>query len=230
MSEPEYRATFFDRHGPDGAVVLLSVGWGALVFVMLFIGLALRYPPGHAAILSAAAGVFAGSVGLCLSGTVGAVIHRFFVDGTSTPYIEQYSYQEALVMQGRVDDAIASYEAIAAEHPTAIDARIRLAELHARDKHDAARAAAVFRAVQRTEPLSQGQDVYVTNRYVDLLIGPLNDPGRAMVELRRLIERHPAGAAAGHARGVLAELKARRVEPPEAPAAAEASSDPAPSA
>jgi TolA-binding protein len=37
----------------------------------------------------------------------------------------------------------------------------------------------------------------------------LNDPGRALVELRRLIERYPGSAAADRARDALATLKAR---------------------
>ena len=50
---------------------------------------------------------------------------------------------------------------------------------------------------------------YATNRLVDLYIGPLNDPRRALVELRRLIETRPATDAAEHARRSLADLKAR---------------------
>ena len=67
------------------------------------------------------------------------------VDGTSTPYREQFSYQQALVMQGRLAEALDSFEAIIAERPLAADARIRAAELYARDKHDARRAAELFR-------------------------------------------------------------------------------------
>jgi hypothetical protein len=48
---------------------------------------------------------------------------------------------------------------------------------------------------------------------VDLLNGPLNEPGRALVELRRLIEKYPASAGADHARDALAALKPRHVPP-----------------
>ena len=72
------------------------------------------------------------------------------VDGASTPYVEQYSYQQALVMQGRVDDALASFEAIIAERPDR-DRRAppRGGALYDRERKNFARAAALFREVQR---------------------------------------------------------------------------------
>src|SRR6185437_5546723 len=98
--------------------------------------------------------------------------------------------------------------AVIAEQPSAIDARLRAAELYARDKGNPARAAELFREVQRIESVSSGEFIIATNRLVDLLSGPLGEPGRAMVELRRLIERCPGSAAATYARAVLARLKA----------------------
>ena len=118
------------------------------------------------------------------------------VGGSSTPYVEQYSQQQALVMQGRVDEALQSFEAIIDAAPGNVDARIKAAELYAGDHRDPARAAELFRQVQRIPGVAPGSDVYASNRLVDLLVGPLADPGRAMVELRRLIERHPGTTAA----------------------------------
>jgi len=69
----------------------------------------------------------------------------------------------------------------------------------------------LLRDAQRLPTIAVGQDVYVSHRLVDLFTGPLNEPGRALVELRRLIERYPASAAAEQARKALAELKARYV-------------------
>jgi len=47
----------------------------------------------------------------------------------------------------------------------------------------------------------------VTNRLADLYNGPLKQPGKALVELRRLIDRAPGTPAADHARVALARLK-----------------------
>jgi tetratricopeptide (TPR) repeat protein len=129
------------------------------------------------------------------------------VDGTSTPYKEQYSYQQSLVMAGKLDEALESFEAVIAEAPENVDARMRAAELYARDKGDARRAAELFREIQRIPGVSVGEDLYASNRLVDLLIGPLGEPARALVELRRLIDRYPSVPAAGHARDALARLK-----------------------
>ena len=131
------------------------------------------------------------------------------VDGTSTPYKEQYSSQQSLVMQGKLDEALESFEAVIAEQPAAVDPRLRAAELYARDKGNHRRAAELFREVQRIELVSSGDFVYATHRLVDLLTGPLADPGRALVELRRLIERYPDGQAAESARTALTALKER---------------------
>jgi hypothetical protein len=97
---------------------------------------------------------------------------------------------------------------IAAE-PDAIAPRIKAAELYALEKKNHRRAAELFRDALKSPSLRAGEDVYVTNRLVDLLIGPLNDPGRATVELRRLIDTRPGTDAANYARRSLAELKSR---------------------
>jgi hypothetical protein len=69
------------------------------------------------------------------------------------------------------------------------------------------RAAELFRDAQRIPAIDVGEDVYVANRLIDLYSGPLADPGRALVELRRLIDKYPRSAAAGHARDALSALK-----------------------
>lgn len=131
------------------------------------------------------------------------------MDGASTPYVNQFSYEQALVMQGRVDEAIASLEAAIAADPEMVSPRIKAAELYAREKQDARRAAEMFRDALKSPAITAGENIYATNRLVDLYIGPLEEPGRAMVELRRLIDTRPASAAADHARRSLAALKAR---------------------
>lgn len=74
------------------------------------------------------------------------------------------------------------------------------------DRHGAAGADTV-RAVQRRPAVSARDDIAASNRLIELLAGPLGEPGRAMVELRRLIDRHPGTDAAARAKLVLAELK-----------------------
>lgn len=203
-----YKSSFFDRHGPDGGLYLRALGGFVSVLGISASGFAMNgllTLPIFAGCVVAAGLV--GAVPLAIASGAGWTFKRLMVDGSSTPYVEQYSYQQSLVMQGRVDEALASFEAVIAEQPSAIDARLRAAELYDRDRRNFARAAALFREVQRIESASSGQFIFVTNRLADLYAGPLNEPGKALVELRRLIERHPKSPAAAHARVALARLK-----------------------
>jgi tetratricopeptide (TPR) repeat protein len=129
------------------------------------------------------------------------------LSGASTPYEEQYSYQQALVMQGKVDEALRSFEQIIAASPEAIEPRLKAAELYRQRTDGARRAAELLREAQRIPSIPAGRDIYATNQLVDLLVGPLADPGRALVELRRLIERYPSSSAAAHAREAIARTK-----------------------
>jgi tetratricopeptide (TPR) repeat protein len=210
-SEPApYKLTLFDRHGPDAALLIRAWMYG-LATCALFLPLAaLALKKGPLAFLgSVAAGGFALKIGLSTSSGAGKLFARFTMGSDTTPYKEQYSREQALVMRGEVDEALRSFEAIIAENPNAVDPRFKAAELYAKERGEYRRAAELFREVQRIEPRTSGEDIYATNRLVDLYTGPLSDPGRALVELRRLIERHPQSPAATHARTALAALKSR---------------------
>lgn len=137
-------------------------------------------------------------------------LHALQPSGASTPYQAQYSYQESLAAKGDVAGAIESFEALLAESPDDCDARVRVADLYARSMNDPARAATHFRKVQATPDAPSDKVVYASNRLVDLYMGPLDDEGKALVELRRLIERFPGSAVANQARAALARIKARR--------------------
>jgi hypothetical protein len=72
---------------------------------------------------------------------------------------------------------------------------------------DTERATDLLREVQRFPGVAAGQDIYVSNRLIDLLLGPLHQPARALVELRRIIDRYPASSAATHARTAILTVK-----------------------
>lgn len=209
-AEPsEYKPTLFDRHGPGAADYLRAWAYGLMVFGVSLSAFTLQRGFSLAALFGCAfAGIATAGVGLVVGQAVGGAWKRALVDGTSTPYKEQYSYQQALVMQGKIDEALESYEAVITERPDAVDARLRAAELYVKDRANHARAAELFRQVQRFDGASAGEWILATNRLIDLLAGPLENPGRAAVELRRLIERYPSSAAAEHARAALKALKA----------------------
>ena len=212
-----YKPTLFDRHGPAALERVRALSYGAMVFGLTFGVLALETgfsvwtfvcPPVVGALTAGVAFVFGKAAG---DGW-----HHLALSGASTPYEEQFSYQQSLVMQGKVDEALASYEELIAARPDAIEPRIRAAELYGREREGARRAAELFREAQRIRSIEPGRDIYATNRLVDLLIGPLRDPGRAVVELRKLIDRYPRSIAAAHAREALARIKREMLAADEA--------------
>ncbi len=205
-----YKPTLFDRHGPDAANILRALGFGIPIFFVTT-GVLLSQIGSHwwGIPVSLGGGALVGSVGWLVGEAFGRGWKHVAVDGSSTPYEPQFSFEQSLVMQGRVDEALACFEAIIAAEPESIAPRVKAAELYAREKNDHRRAAELFRDVLRSPAISGGERVYATNRLVDLYIGPLNDPRRALVELRRLIETRPGTQAAAHARRSLADLKAR---------------------
>lgn len=204
-----YKPTLFDRKGAAAADDVRAIAYGLLVFGIATSAWLLNL--GHLSFgvlaVFAMMGVVVAGVSLALSAGAGAGWHRVMTSGASTPYEEQFSYQDSLVMRGLVDDALASYEAIIAEQATAVTARLRAAALYASRGADPRRAAELLREVMRTPGIGSRDNIEATNRLIELLMGPLNEPGRAMVELRRLIDRHPGTDMATRAKLVLAELK-----------------------
>ncbi len=211
MSEQDdYKPTMFDRHGPEAMQRVFAFAYG-LMTAGLVIGVLLTQVHFRWWLLpvGAMAGALVGMSGFLLGEGAGGTYKTLMVNGSSTPYVEQYSYQQSLVMAGKLDEALESFEAVIAEKPDAIDPRIKAAELYDREKKNYARAAELFRQVLRIETITSGPFVYATHRLVDLYTGPLDEPGRALGELRRLIDRYPGSPAAENARSALATLKAR---------------------
>jgi len=211
----EYRPSFFDKHGPVASTYVAAAGFGLMASLLTLMVTSSRGMGLKSLAFSAIAGVLTGGSGLAVGHVASRMASRFVFGGSTTPPAPQYSYQDALILQGRVDEALESFEQLIRDHPAASDVRFRAAELYAKNERSINRAADLFREVQRIPNISAGEDVYATNRLVDLLIGPLSDPPRALVELRRLIDRRAGTQAAERARETLAILKARYVALPE---------------
>ena len=205
----EYKPTLFDRHGPAAVDRLRIAGYAVMVFALTFGALALQRGLSFGTFLWSVVAAATVAAAVQLFVTVVGQSARAVTMGSSSETAEEYSFQHSLVAQGRTEEALASYEELIAASATAIEPRILAAELYAQIRAGAARAAELLRQVQRSPAVTPGRDIYATNRLVDLLTGPLADPGRALVELRRLIERYPNTSAASHARQALARMKAR---------------------
>jgi hypothetical protein len=216
VTEPtEYKPTLFDKHGPMAGMYIQSTGYGVLAFILTFGVTSMHGVSWKTFAGSLGAGILTGGLGPLLGFLASRGATHIVFGGSTTPYIPQHSYQDSLIQQGRVAEALESFEALIAEQPAAADVRIRAAELYAKNESSIKRAAELFREIQQIEGVSVGNDVYATNRLVDLFIGPLGNPSRALVELRRLIDRYPGTSAAAQARQALAILKARYLVPVE---------------
>jgi hypothetical protein len=216
---PGYKRTWFDRAGPDAGLRLKALGYGLFVALVAFAGLLLASLPGGvpsfglvvglllAAGLAGAATTF---VAAKLSDGAGAVVKSFIQpSGNSTPYEQTFSFQEAMVMRGDIAGALESFEAIIAEQPGFIAPRLRAAEHYARGNRNPKRAAELFREVRDLPGVPMRDAIYSSSRLVDLYDGALAEPGRAIVELRRIIERYPGSDLAKRARTALPALKVR---------------------
>ena len=211
-----YKVTFFDRHGPAAEQQLKAFGMGMMVFglsVPMFLAAGYKAGLGTAGVIgmtlggSLTLGALATYVGLKGAQAAADVAQYVTAGGSSTPYEEQFSHEQALVMQRDYATALELYERRIADAPAEPRVRIAAADLYATHGQNPTRAAELYREVQRIPEVGSGHDIYATNKLADLYLGPLKQPGRALVEFRRLVERYPGSTAAGHAKAAIANLK-----------------------
>lgn len=211
-----YKTTLFDREGPDAGIRIKAFSYAAIaggVSIPMFAAFGVFWGLSPARFVALvvlgplAMTVFWAMAALRATDALEVAGHAVLAGRNSTPYTEQYSYQQALVMQGRLDDALASYEAIIAEPDSSLDVRIRAAELYSREakRHD--RAAELLREVLRHPGCTPAEEVYSANRLADLFSGPLGQPGRALVELRRLADRYKGTPVGDRAKEAIRVMK-----------------------
>ena len=216
-----YRRTRGDRLGPEAALILralpyMIVLFGCLALLFSVLQKQFGYPAALVVPLALVGTAVLTWLGMRVASAAGHGFARFVLPtGESTPYEHQFSREESLVALGDIVGAIAAYETAIASHPIAtaagVSVRIRAAELYMGAGANPARAAELFREIQRIPDVAPTQDIYVSNRLIDLLLGPLKQPSRALVELRRIIERYPTSSAATHARTAITTVR-RQIE------------------
>jgi hypothetical protein len=213
-----YKVTFLDRHGPAGMLYVKALWYGASVFALsgaMFYTLsskleltglsALGFTVACASALGAASMFF----GLRSGQAAGDAAQYLTAGGSSTPYEDQFSEEQARVMQRDYAGAAALFEHRIALNRDAPDVRVLIAaaDLYRTYAENPTRAADLYRQAQKLPALTPGQDVYVANKLADLYLGPLKQPGKALVEFRRLIERYPGSRTADQARMALTNVK-----------------------
>lgn len=186
---------------------------GAAAIVIVFVGglggAGVGLLPSLLVIL--AAGLLGGFIQRTLvlaSGRAAAAIHA--PSGDSTAYVPTFSHIEALEVRGDLDGAAEAWEIACAEHPTNALVRVKAADFHLRLRKDAVVAMRLYKGAREIPGASRELVRYAQSKIVDLHLEEAGGEGRAMVELRRLIEWFPGTVEAESARAALARLKGMR--------------------
>ena len=150
--------------------------------------------------------------GIALGGS-GLAAQQIYMPGAAGSYAQTHSHIDALEARGNFQGAADEWEKVAIAQPGNAWPFIRAGELYMRSLGEPARALERFRLARDASGISVEHHLYVTQKIVDLYLGPLNDPGRALVELSRLAQQRPGTREAAFAREAIARIKAER--PPE---------------
>ena len=214
---PGYRRTFLDRTGSDGGLMLKCASWGLYVFGVSVAAAALLGADALGMMLFAIGGLVLGGLAALgawyFASAAGAGFKAFIQpSGASTPYQRGYSYEESLAARGDIVAALGAYEQRIADDPADVEVRVRAAELYSRKDADPARAAELFREIRTIPGVAPARVLYASHRLIDLYRGPLDDEGRMLVELRRIVETFPRTPDADRARDLIRELKEGRSE------------------
>jgi hypothetical protein len=207
LLDPTYRAT----EEPLG-LVRLVIGSIALIGTgVVLVGALISRDPRALELVGALWAVYGLVVGF-LFGVLEPVIDGFFQLLANAGLMragEGYSAIETLVARGHLEAAAEAYAERARNHSERAEATLRRAALLAGPMHEPETAAVELDNL-RASPLSKRDDFRVGLALVELYEHHLSDPGRAMTELRRLIDRYPTAQDARRLRAALAELKAAR--------------------
>jgi len=193
-------------------LVRLAVGSVALLGTILAVVLAVvTHDARMLQLVGALWAVYGLTVGF-LSGVLEPVLDGLFqllVSGGLTRVGTGYSSIETLAAHGHHEAAAEAYAERARNPAERVEATLRRSRLLTGPLSEPESAAVELDSL-RAHALTPRDDVRVGLALVDLYENRLDNPGRAMAELRRLIDRHPAGQGARQLRAALRALKSRR--------------------
>lgn len=149
-------------------------------------------------------------IGLVLLGSSGRAAQVIYAPAAAGRYADTHSNIDALEARGDFRGAVNAWEAVAVSEPSNPWPLIRAGELYLRALAEPATAVERFRHATGLPGISPEQHRYASQKVIDLYLGPLRDEGRAMVEMRRLIDHHPQSREAEGARAAIRRLKSER--------------------
>lgn len=125
-----------------------------------------------------------------------------------------FSAEETLVAQGHADAAAEAYRLRARDPKDRVAALLHRAELLAGPLKLPHAAVGELEDLQReADTLRPVEDMRLGLLLAELYEQRLDDPGRAMVEIRRLIDRYPGARQTRELRGLLAALRKQHFSP-----------------
>lgn len=196
----------FDRGIPQTAV------GGAIGLFLTVIVQGSGYLPQNILVTLAGGGVLAAlayTVHLVLSDGGGRIAGSIYApSGERTKYTPTFSHIEALEARGDLEGAARAWDEACLEQPGSAMVLVRAADFRLRTLKDAVAAHDLYRRARALDTSSTDLRRYISQKLVDLYLGPLHDRGRAMTELRRLIDTFPDTVEAESAREVLMRMKA----------------------
>ena len=157
-------------------------------------------------------GALAGWGIVIASGAAAGKFVQTLTGAGNIPPAPSFSFEEALVMQGKLREAEDSYRARLQQHPADLEARLALAALLAGPAKNPVEAEREFLLVRAANPDARHERVS-SEGLIDLYF-TTGQRGRHLAELARFAERFrgtPAGQAAKRA---LADLKLRPTDQP----------------
>ncbi|HLA89377.1 MAG TPA: hypothetical protein VJL28_02965 [Gemmatimonadaceae bacterium] len=182
--------------------------YGAVFSVMF---LSWMHVPTLVLIVGAIVGFAIGKViGMTLLGGAGRVAQTIYAPAAAGSYAPTHSHIDAMEAKGDFKGAAAAWEAVAVSTPSDAWPLIRAGELYLRELGDTGMALDRFRHARDLPGIKPEQHRYISQKLIDLYLGPLADEGRALVELRRLIDAHPGTREAEGARAAIARIKQQR--------------------
>ena len=165
--------------------LVLSAAVGGYLVVKDRIG-----PAGFAGVMltGALVGALAGWLVVFASGAAAGGVVQMMTGAGNLPPAPSFSYQEALIMQGKYREAVDSFRDHLLQHPSDFEARLALAALLAGPAQDVAAAEREFLTVRAGGP-STRHDLIASEGLIDLYF-TTGRRGRHMAELARFAERH----------------------------------------
>jgi hypothetical protein len=194
------------------ALVRIVVGAIALLGTVLALILAIATRDARMLELVGALWAIYGLTVAFLSGVLEPVIDGFFQLLANSGLMRVgagFSGIETLAIRGHHRAAADAYAERARTPGDRVEAMLRRAQLLAGPLAEPETAAAELDSL-RSHELSRRDDFRVGLALVDIYEHQLKDPGRAMSELRRLIDRYPATQGVRRLKSALHELKAQR--------------------